>query len=100
MNFSFWERDSWFSKIDYTIIGSGITGLSCALRLKELRPEANVLILEKGILPEGASTKNAGFACFGSISEILDDLRTHSEDEVVELVKRVNGLELLRKKFG
>ncbi|APU68180.1 NAD(P)/FAD-dependent oxidoreductase [Christiangramia flava] len=101
MNFSFWERDSWFSKIDYTIIGSGITGLSCALRLKELRPEANVLILEKGILPEGASTKNAGFACFGSISEILDDLRTHSEDEVVELVKkRVNGLELLRKNLG
>jgi hypothetical protein len=25
----------------------------------------------KGMLPHGASTKNAGFACFGSISEIL-----------------------------
>ncbi|MUP45067.1 FAD-binding oxidoreductase [Gramella sp. BOM4] len=101
MNFSFWEADSWFQNIDYTIVGSGITGLNCALRLKELKPESKILILEKGMLPEGASTKNAGFACFGSISEILDDLKTHSEEEVVELVKnRVKGLELLRKNLG
>ena len=101
MNFSFWETDSWFSDIDYCIIGSGITGLNCALRLKELKPDSRILILEKGMLPEGASTKNAGFACFGSISEILDDLKRHSEAEVVELVqKRVNGLQLLRNNLG
>jgi hypothetical protein len=34
------------------------------------------------MLPHGASTKNAGFACFGSISEIIDDLKSHSEEEV------------------
>jgi len=101
MNFSFWETDSWFSDIDYCIIGSGITGLNCALRLKEAKPKAKVIILEKGLLPEGASTKNAGFACFGSISEILDDLKTHSKEEVVHLIeKRRNGLELLRKSLG
>ena len=101
MNFSFWETDTWFSNIDYCIVGSGLTGLNAALRIKELQPEAKVLILEKGLLPEGASTKNAGFACFGSISEILDDLKTHSEHEVVELVeKRKKGLELLRKNLG
>lgn len=101
MNFSFWETDSWFSDIDYCIIGSGITGLNCALRLKELKPDSRILILEKGMLPEGASTKNAGFACFGSISEILDDLKHHSEDEVIELVqKRVKGLQLLRNNLG
>ncbi|MBT8319840.1 MAG: FAD-binding oxidoreductase [Gramella sp.] len=101
MNFSFWETDSWFSNIDYCIIGSGITGLNCALRLKESEPKAKVLILEKGMLPEGASTKNAGFACFGSISEILDDLKTHSRAEVVKLVeKRREGLELLRNNLG
>ena len=101
MNFSFWETDSWFSNIDYCIIGSGITGLNCAIRLKEAQPDSKVLILEKGMLPEGASTKNAGFACFGSISEILEDLKTHSEQEVVELVrKRKKGLQLLRDNLG
>ncbi|MEG9327548.1 FAD-dependent oxidoreductase [Salinimicrobium catena] len=101
MNFSFWEQDSWFTNIDYTVIGSGITGLNCALRLKERFPQAKVLILERGLLPNGASTKNAGFACFGSLSEILDDLGSHSEEEVQELVqKRVKGLELLRKNVG
>lgn len=101
MNFSFWETDSWFSEIDYCIIGSGITGLNCAIQLKVQQPEAKIIILEKGMLPEGASTKNAGFACFGSISEILDDLNSHSEQEVVQLVKkRRDGLKLLRKNLG
>ncbi len=101
MSLSFWEYDSWFSNIDYTVIGSGITGLNCALRLKTRFPEAKVLVLERGLLPNGASTKNAGFACFGSLSEIIDDLHHHSQDEVLELVeKRVRGLELLRKNLG
>ena len=101
MNLSFWEHESWINNVDYCIIGSGITGLNCALQLRRSRPAAKILILEKGLLPEGASTKNAGFACFGSISEILDDLKTLSEDEVVELVeKRRNGLSLLRKNLG
>ncbi|CAL68287.1 NAD(P)/FAD-dependent oxidoreductase [Christiangramia forsetii] len=101
MNFSFWETDSWFSDIDYCIVGSGITGLNCALRIKQQQPNSKVIMLEKGMLPEGASTKNAGFACFGSISEILDDLNTHSKHEVVRLVeKRKKGLELLRNNLG
>lgn len=101
MNFSFWEKDSWFSNIDFTIIGSGITGLNCAWELQKKHPKAKVLVLERGLLPSGASTKNAGFACFGSISEILDDLQSHSKEEVVELVqKRVNGLQLLRENLG
>ena len=98
MSFSFWEHDSWFSNIDFTIVGSGITGLTCALQLKTRYPEAKVVILERGLLPNGASTKNAGFAAFGSLSEILDDLQHHSEEEMVELVrKRVQGLDLLKR---
>lgn len=101
VNLSYWEIKSWFSNIDYTIVGSGIVGLSCALSLKKRFPKANILVLEKGTLPQGASTKNAGFACFGSLSEILDDLKTHSEEEVFEIVKkRVQGLHLLRKNLG
>ncbi|WP_452227260.1 NAD(P)/FAD-dependent oxidoreductase [Lacinutrix cladophorae] len=101
MNLSYWEIKTWLTNIDYTIVGSGIVGLNCALQLKEKYPKANILILEKGTLPQGASTKNAGFACFGSLSEILDDLNTHSEEEVIQLIKkRVNGLKLLRKTLG
>ena len=35
MNFSYWELKEWFSNIDYTIVGSGIVGLNCALELKK-----------------------------------------------------------------
>lgn len=101
MNLSYWEQQSWLSNIDFTIIGSGIVGLNTALNLKERFPKSHILILERGFLPNGASTKNAGFACFGSLSEILEDLNTHSEREVVDLIKRrTAGLELLRKNLG
>ena len=98
MNLSFWEQQEWFANVDFTIVGSGIVGLNTALTLRENHPSAKILVLERGLLPQGASTKNAGFACFGSISEVLSDLESHSEQEVIELVeKRWKGLELLRK---
>lgn len=101
MDLSYWELKNWFSNVDFTIVGSGIVGLHAALRLRERFPESKILILEKGMLPQGASTKNAGFACFGSISEIIDDLRTHSEEEVIQLIqKRWQGLQMLRKRLG
>ena len=101
MHLSYWEYKSWFSQVDYTVVGSGIVGLHASLRLRERFPQAKILVLEKGVLLEGASTKNAGFACFGSLSELLDDLRCHSEDDVINLVQqRWNGLQLLRKNLG
>lgn len=99
--FSYWEIKNWFSGVDYTIVGSGIVGLHAALRLRERFPDSKILVLERGSLPQGASTKNAGFACFGSLSEINDDLKTHTEEEVLELInKRWAGLQLLRKRLG
>ncbi|QIE59854.1 FAD-binding oxidoreductase [Rasiella rasia] len=101
MNFSYWERHTWLQDIDVAIIGSGIVGLSCALELAERFPKKKLVVFEKGMLPSGASTKNAGFACFGSISEILDDLKTHTEEEVIQLIRdRVAGLQVLRKRLG
>lgn len=101
MELSYWEHTTWLSGIDVAIIGSGIVGLSCALALREHFPDKKIVVFEKGMLPSGASTKNAGFACFGSISEILEDLTTHSEEEVIQLVKsRGEGLQLLRKNLG
>jgi glycine/D-amino acid oxidase-like deaminating enzyme len=101
MELSYWELKNWFTNVDYTIVGSGIVGLHAALRLRERFPTAKILVLEKGMLPQGASTKNAGFACFGSLSEILEDLKTHSEEDVINLIeKRWKGLQLLRKRLG
>jgi glycine/D-amino acid oxidase-like deaminating enzyme len=98
---SFWEEDVFLKNIDYTIIGSGIVGLTCALKIKELHPKSNIKILERGFLPTGASTKNAGFTCFGSPSELLDDLKNQTEKEVFNLVKlRLNGLKKLKKLVG
>ncbi|NDJ00073.1 FAD-binding oxidoreductase [Flavobacterium sp. LaA7.5] len=101
MKLSWWEIKNWFSGVDYTIVGSGIVGLHAALRLRERFPYSKILVLEKGQLPQGASTKNAGFACFGSLSEIADDLNNHTEEEVINLIqKRLGGLQLLRKRLG
>jgi gamma-glutamylputrescine oxidase len=97
---SFWERKH-FLHYDLVVVGAGIVGLSTAIQYKRKRPESSVLVLERGIFPSGASTKNAGFACFGSLTEILDDLNTMSEKEVLELVsKRFQGLNAIRAEFG
>lgn len=101
MSFSFWEQDTYFSNIDVLIIGSGIVGLNAALYLKTKRPALKVVVLERGLLPTGASSKNAGFACFGSPTELLDDLTHHTEDEVFGLVeRRWKGLQRLRQNLG
>jgi glycine/D-amino acid oxidase-like deaminating enzyme len=101
MQLSYWEIKNWFTNVDYTVVGSGIVGLHAALRLRERFPNSKIIVLEKGVLPQGASTKNAGFACFGSLSEIIDDLKSHSEEEVINLIqKRWEGLKLLRKRIG
>lgn len=98
--FSYWEKTSFFN-YDYIIIGSGITGLSTAISLKERSPYCSVLILERGLLPTGASTKNAGFACFGSAGELLADLKENPPEEVTALVdKRWKGLQKLKKRLG
>ncbi|MEM9051223.1 MAG: FAD-dependent oxidoreductase [Bacteroidota bacterium] len=100
-NYSYWETKHFMQKWDAVIIGSGITGLTTSIYLKRKNPNWNIAVLEKGALPSGASTRNAGFACFGSVSEILDDLKHMSENEVFDLVaKRYEGLQLLRELVG
>ena len=98
---SYWEKKSFFEDIDVAIVGSGIVGLNAAIRFKELDKNLRVVVIERGFLPYGASTRNAGFACFGSISELLDDLKTSTENEVFGLVeRRFRGLERLRNRVG
>jgi gamma-glutamylputrescine oxidase len=98
---SYWEQKSFFNDVDYIIIGAGIVGYSTALSLKRLSPEAKILILERGNLPSGASSKNAGFACFGSATELYTDLQNGSAEDVWSTVKkRWDGLQNLRSLIG
>ncbi len=101
MNLSYWERDVYFHNVDFVVIGSGIVGLSTAYHLRQKHPKAKILILEKGMLPEGASTKNAGFACFGTLSEIIGYLESNPEEEIYRLVeRRYKGIKKLRTLLG
>jgi glycine/D-amino acid oxidase-like deaminating enzyme len=100
-NLSYWEAQSLVPKADIFILGGGLVGLSTAISIKEKNPKLKVCVLDKYVFPQGASSKNAGFACFGSVSEILDDLNRSSESEVFSLVQaRWQGLQILRARLG
>lgn len=101
MNLSYWERTSFLQNYDYVIVGAGIVGLFSAIEIKKRNATAKVLVLERATLPDGASTKNAGFACFGSLSEIIEHRKKTSEIEFKTLVKkRVAGLKKMRDELG
>jgi glycine/D-amino acid oxidase-like deaminating enzyme len=99
--FSYWEKTEWLTPPDLLIVGGGITGSSVALFYKQQFPDHDVLLVDRGFAPNGASTRNAGFACIGSISEHLADIKVAGEETVLNRIgRRWNGLQLLRKTMG
>lgn len=99
VHLSYWEKEHWLT-FDLAIVGAGITGFSVAAAYLEKFPKHKVAIFERGILPTGASTKNAGFACFGSPTEILSDIASMGEKDALALIqKRFDGLNMLFKRF-
>lgn len=97
---SFWEQQ-WLKNADILIIGSGIVGLQCARQLKKKWPHREVWVIDRAPVSFGASTRNAGFACFGSVGEILDDIsRTDRETALALYERRFRGLHLLLQDFG
>ena len=97
---SYWEKQNFFFA-DVIIIGSGIVGLNAALTIKLAQPKTSVLVVERGFWPSGASTKNAGFACFGSISELIEQEKICGTDGLHRLIsKRWDGLSKLRALLG
>lgn len=97
---SVWEKESFFAHKDVIIAGSGFVGLWSAYFLKKNHPELSVAIVDRGIIPTGASTRNAGFACFGSVTELIADTLKSGEDQTLEIVEmRYKGLQRIRKTF-
>jgi gamma-glutamylputrescine oxidase len=98
---SIWEKESFFAPADIVIAGSGFVGLWSAWYLKRAHPSLSITILERGLIPTGASTRNAGFACFGSLTELIADAKKMGEDKMLELVEmRYKGLKRIRKHFS
>lgn len=98
---SIWEKETFFAPQDVIIIGSGFVGLWSALFLKKANPGRTITVIDRGLIPTGASTRNAGFACFGSLSELVWDAQTLGTDNMLALVEmRYKGLENIRKHFA
>ncbi|WP_205512900.1 NAD(P)/FAD-dependent oxidoreductase [Longitalea arenae] len=101
MQISIWEKESFYAPKDVIIVGSGLVGLWCAWHLKKKDPGLSVAIVDRGIIPTGASTRNAGFACFGSVTELAEDAARFGDDNMLQLVEmRYKGLQYIRKVFN
>lgn len=98
---SFWEKDVFLKKYDVIIIGAGFSGLWLAYFLKKNQPKIEIAILEAGVLPTGASTKNAGFSCFGSPTELLENIEVMGLDQAMFWAeKRYEGIKMISQYFG
>jgi glycine/D-amino acid oxidase-like deaminating enzyme len=98
---SFWEKTSFYATVDVAIIGGGLMGLWTAIELKKQSPHISIAIVERNSTPLGASTRNAGFACFGSLTELLADESSMGSNAMLEIVEmRYKGIEKIKSYFN
>lgn len=101
MDIAFWEREMGLTNCDVLIVGAGIVGLSAGIALRKTSPELRITVIDRSPFSDGGSTRNAGFACFGSPRELLDDCDANGETEMLENVRRRwKGLQLLLGELG
>jgi len=97
---SYWEKEALCAQ-DIIIVGGGLLGLSTALSVKEKSPRARICVLERGVFPSGASTRNAGFACFAKAAEMLGDIKVQGDKAAAKLAgDRAKGLKILRSRIS
>ena len=97
---SIWEKGSWYRNPDIVIAGGGLLGMWTAIELKKREPLLDVLVLERASRTRGASSRNAGFACFGSPGELLHDARTMGVEQMQRIVEmRYRGIRKIKKTF-
>jgi gamma-glutamylputrescine oxidase len=98
--FSYWEQQC-LDSVDWVVIGAGLVGLQSARRIKETYPHQRVLVVDVHAMGGAASLRNAGFVCFGSAGEMLDEIDRTSESEAVMLYdKRFQGIQRLMNRYG
>jgi gamma-glutamylputrescine oxidase len=100
-NLSIWEKDTYYAPQDIIIAGGGLMGLWSALECTQRNPRLRITILEKNPTPLGASTRNAGFACFGSPSELLHDAETMGTESMLAIAElRYRGIRKIQQYFN
>ncbi len=92
---SYWDKTA-SATTNVAIVGGGLLGCCIAQFLQRQMPHCSIVIVERNEGGYGASTRNAGFACFGSVGEIAADIDTLGPQTAYEIVRqRVEGLRLL-----
>ena len=71
------------TEADVVVVGAGFTGLAAARRLGELRPDARVLLLEAGLIGNGAAGRSSGFGI-----DHAHNIRSEGFAESVEFEKQ------------
>jgi len=95
-SFGYWTASSVFAAYDVVIVGGGFTGLCAGITLLKNAPQLRVAILESELLGTRASSRNAGFVCFGSASEIQRDVEIHGAEQVQTLLRlKLKGVKVL-----
>lgn len=98
--FSYWEQQC-LQGIDWVVIGAGLVGLQSARRVKETYPNQRVVVVDLHAMGGAASLRNAGFVCFGSAGEMLDEIERTTESEAVRLYDiRFQGIQRLMNRYG
>ncbi|MFT7068339.1 MAG: glycine/D-amino acid oxidase-like deaminating enzyme [Spirosomataceae bacterium] len=98
---SIWESELLPQSSDVTIIGAGFSGLWTAFFLHNANPGLNIQLIDKESIPKGASSRNAGFACFGSTSELVMNIETMGEEKTLHwALERYRGIRLIKKHFS
>ncbi len=101
MNNCYWHFNHHLHSYDYGIIGGGFVGMYIALHIKQKSPKAKVLLVESQQHGAMASSRNAGFACIGSVTELISDTEQYGLDKVIDLVEmRYAGLKYIEQKYG
>ncbi len=90
MSVSYWQDTVGLAtspEVDVTIIGGGLSGLSTAYWLSKKDPALKIIVLEKGLVGNGASGRNAGFITCGSTDHFSNMTSSYGKDKAEEIWK-------------
>jgi len=93
-------KESFYAPQDIILVGAGLMGLWSTLELKKKNDALRTTLIERNTTLLGASTRNTGFASFGSPTELIHDAATKGSDAMLEIVEmRHKGIEKIKAHF-